>query len=468
MRPSWRWLCVPALVLLAAMAALLVACSGGPAAPADDHGTAAPATTRAPDATATPSTTPTAVPSVMVPPTAAPGQAAATLTPAAPLIRPIVIGASIQVSSWSPDGQWLAFWQAEDGAPCQPPAAETLHFYNAHTGEMCDCPGVQHRTMLTPPRPLVWQSDGQVVAWDGATAKRGTPCQGSFTPTSEAPATGEAETLSPRGSYRAATHGERAGDGRIHATTTFADAHSGRPVQTIDYTHRGGEVILGLGGEWVTHRLFLIRETEERGPLVVDVAEGRVVAVMAELFGLQQVPSPQLGSWAAAKTVAGSDIYHIVLGGVELGGAAPRLQLYHSETGQTEELELRYAFSPTFSPDGRWLLMGAFRGAVGSTFALWARPVDPPGSPARLVAEGDYAASWSPDWTRVAMAGPGSLYALPNVTSVYSFPAGTVLNSWATGEYWARPDVWSPDGKRLAMSGNVPGEWEYGLFIVEP
>lgn len=440
-----------ALALAAAMAGLLAACSGGPVAHPADLSTAVAVATRGPDDTAAPRATPTAAPTDTVP------------APAARLINPIVTGSSITVGGWSPDGQWLAFWRAADGTPAQPPTAETLHFYSTRTGETCDCPEVQHRTMLTPPRPLAWQSDGQVIAWDGATAKRGTPCQGSFTPTGEAPPSGEAEALSPGGSYRVATHGERAGDGQIHATTTFADARSGQLIQTIDYTHRGGEVILGLGGGWVTDRLFLIRETEERGPLLVDLEQGRIVAVMAELFGLQQVPSPQLGFWAAARTVAGSDIYHIVL-----GGAAGRLQLYHSETGQAEEVELTYAFSPTFSPDGRWLLMGGFRGAVGSTFALWARPVDPAGSPARLVAEGDYAASWPADWTRVAMAGPGSTFSLPNVTSVYSFPEGHLLNSWATGEYRARPAAWSPDGRRLAMSGNIPGEWKCGLFIVEP
>lgn len=408
-----------------------------------------------------------AAPSVMVTPTASPAQAAAP-APAAPLTRPIVTGSSITVGGWSPDGEWLAFWRAPDATTAEALPVETLHFYSPRTGEMCDCPEVRHATLLTPPRPLAWQDGRQVVAWDGATAMRGTPCRSGFAPASEAPATGEDEALSPGGSYRAATRGQRSGDGRIHASTTLTDARTGRPIQTVDYTHRGGEAILGLGGEWVTDSLFLIHETEERGPLLVDLEERRVVAVMAELLRLEQVPSPELGFWAAARTVAGSDTYHIVLGGVELGGRAPRLQLYHSETGQAEELESRYAFSPIFSPDGRWLLMGGFKGPVGTASALWARPVDPPGSPARLVAEGDYAASWSPDWTRVAMAGPGSTSGLPNVTSVYSFPEGRPLNSWATGEYRARPDAWSPDGKRLAMSGNVPGERKYGLFVVEP
>jgi len=463
-RSALRQLRVVALAfaLPATVIALLVACSGGDGRRAADQSTFAPAAPRAPDVTPTPRAAAMAAPSVKVAPTASPAQATAP-TLAAPVIRPIVTGSSITVGGWSPDGEWLAFWRAPDATTDQTSPAETLHFYSPRTGEMCDCPEVRHATLLTPPRALTWEEGGQVVAWSGATAMWGTPCEGGFAPASEAPPTGEEEALSPGGSYRAATRGQRSGDGRIHASTTFTDARTRRPIQTIDYTHRGGESILGLGGEWVTGSLFLIRETEERGPLLVDLEDGRVVVVMAELFALQQVPSPELGFWAAARSVAGSDVFHIVLGGV-----ARRLQLYHSETGQTEELESRYAFSPTFSPDGRWLLMGGFRGPVGTAFALWARPLDPPGTPARLVAEGDYAASWSPDWTRVALARPGSTFGLPNVTSVYSFPEGRPLNSWATGEYRARPAAWSPDGKRLAMSGNVAGERKYGLFVVEP
>ncbi len=410
-----------------------------------------------------------------------------TPTPAAPLITPVLTGAEIVVGGWSPDGQWLAFWKADDGAPAQLHRAMTLSFYNARTGQTCDCPGIQAKTTDVSPPPLTWQDDGQVVVWDGATAMRGAPCQGSFQATSDVHP--PADALSPGGNYRTATREAQSDDAQIVVTTTFCDARSGQTVQAVAYPLPAEmEGSLGVGGAWVTDSLFLIRETLDRGPLLVDVRAGRVIAVMAELFGLQELPSPNLGFWASGQAVAGSDIYHIVLGalhhglfgGVGIESTWPPLRLYHSETGQVEELPFKVAWSPTFSPDGRWLLVDArpwrTRAGTDETYpssALWARPVDPPGSAVHLVAYGDSQACWSPDWTRMAMAGPGSSLGLPNVTSVYGFPEGTVLNAWATGDYRARPAAWSPDSKRLAMSGlamsgNVPAGLQYALFVVEP
>ena len=398
-------------------------------------------------------------------------------TPRPPAITPLATGASIEVGGWSPGGEWLAFWRAGDGAPANPYPAMTLHFYSVRTGQTRECPEFRTQTTSTRPLPLTWQDDAQVVVWDGKTAKRGTPCQGSFQTIAEkGPAdAAEAAALSPGGSYRATTVEEPSDGGRIRVTTAFADARTGQPVRAVGYFHRGGLGSLGLGGEWLTDRLFLIRETFDRGPLLVDVQEGRVVEALRQLFAVSQAPSTELGFWAAGKTVAGTDTYHIVLGGVGLESAYPPLRLYHSETGEVEELAFKYSWSPIFSPDGRWLLLDARprRPRAGTDLvyesqALWVRPVDPAGSSPRLLADGGYPARWSPDWTRVAVAGPGSFFGLPNVTSVYSFPEGRLLSSWATGGYQARPDAWSPDGRWLAMSGNVPGEWKYALFVVEP
>ncbi len=473
-RPQWHWLhvVVPALV-----AALLAACSGRPAAPATIRSTAALAATCAPDATATPSATPTALPSATAAPTATPGQAVATPTPAAPLIRPIVTGASIAVSGWSPDGEWLAFWCAEDSAAVVPYPPMALSFYNARTGQVCSCPEFQTKTYDMRPLPLTWQNDGQVIVWQGQMGKRGRPCQGSFQATDEVtpPGASASAALSPGGSYWASTLEQQGAGTQITVTTTFADTRSGQTLQVVEYPHRGGEGSLGLGGMWVTDRLFLVGETLDRGPLLVDVQDGRIVEVMPELFGASEKPTQDLGFWTWGQAVAGGDAYHIVLGGVGLESLYPPLRLYHSETGQVETLEFKYPGTGLFSPDGCWLLLDtqSYRPCspqrqMCEYYTLWARPVDPPGSLAHLLADGDYLARWSPDWTRMAMAGLGSWYWLPNVTSIRSFPDGRLLNAWATGEYQARPDAWSPDGKRLAMSGSVSGEWKYALFIVEP
>ncbi len=394
---------------------------------------------------------------------------------AAPAVTPIATGASIQVSGWSPDGQWLAFWKADDSAPAQPYPAATLHFYNARSHEICSCE--LQTTKGSCPR-LTWLDGGEVVVGDGGAAVQGAPCRRSFRPVDAAAPTPDPASLSPGGSYRVSTVYQGQGDAGLQATSTFAEAATGRPTMVVTSTLAWGDspgLPSGPAGQWVTDRLFLINYSLDRGPLLVDLREGRVIEVMPELFGVRQAQSPDLGFWASAQAVAGSDAYHIVLGGgAGIEAAFPPLRLYHSETGDVEELQFKYTWGPAFSADGRWLLLDArpdrWVPALGAAYespALWVRPVDPPGSPAHLMGEGQ-GARWSSDWTQVAMAGPGVHYGLPNVISVYSFPEGRLLKTWATGEYQARPDAWSPDGKRLAMSGNVPGEWKYALFIVEP
>lgn len=171
-----------------------------------------------------------------------------TPTPAAPAITPVVTGAEIAVSGWSPDGEWLAFWQADDAAPVQLHRAMTLSFYNMRSGQTCDCPEIRSKTTDMSPPPLTWQEDGQVVVRDGATAMRGAPCQGSFQATSDVQP--PAEALSPGGSCRATTRAAQSGDTQIEVTTTFSDARSGQTVQTVAYL-LPAEVqgSLGLGGE---------------------------------------------------------------------------------------------------------------------------------------------------------------------------------------------------------------------------
>jgi hypothetical protein len=56
-----------------------------------------------------------------------------------------------------------------------------------------------------------------------------------------------------------------------------------------------------------------------------------------------------------------------------------------------------------------------------------------------------------------------------NETSVVwqTFPAGEPLGRWHTDRYWVLPLAFSPDGRYLALVGNQPGLWQYGLFVLE-
>jgi hypothetical protein len=141
---------------------------------------------------------------------------------------------------------------------------------------------------------------------------------------------------------------------------------------------------IGAGGEWIRDDLFLIWRTSDRGPLLLGT-DGSVIEIAPELFGAPAVPETTPGEeymWAADGISDDSGNYHLVLYGSGVESAFPPVQLYHSETGQVEALEFTHVWEPTFSPDGRWLLLMESR--VGSdqmtTPYLWARQVDPAGS----------------------------------------------------------------------------------------
>jgi dipeptidyl aminopeptidase/acylaminoacyl peptidase len=64
---------------------------------------------------------------------------------------------------------------------------------------------------------------------------------------------------------------------------------------------------------------------------------------------------------------------------------------------------------PRWSPDGRWI---AFTRNSGRTDAVWL--VRPDGTDAHVVAEGDYAAGWSPDGSQVAVLQSQTATSAPN------------------------------------------------------
>jgi hypothetical protein len=123
-------------------------------------------------------------------------------------------------------------------------------------------------------------------------------------------------------------------------------------------------------------------------------------------------------------------------------------------------MPFRDLWFPSFSSDGRWLLLDEHPIQDGvESHALWIRPVDPPGSEVRFFAAGSIPAAWSPDGSRIAFLQPDSV-------SVYEFPEGDRLSSWGTGVYEPQSQSWSPQGGSLAVLGGVPGEWQQALFVI--
>jgi hypothetical protein len=159
--------------------------------------------------------------------------------------------------------------------------------------------------------------------------------------------------------------------------------------------------------------------------------------------------------------VTGSETYHLVLAGVGVESNFPPLRLYHTETGQVEELPFKYTGWPAFSPDGHWLVLDARPTRDGyESSELWLRPVDPERAEAHRLAAADSSYwVWSPDWQQVAGASAEEI-------SIWSVPDASPLGSWEGGSYRLVPLTWSPGGEYLAVQGHLLNGQGEGLFVV--
>jgi hypothetical protein len=433
-----------------------------------------------------PSAVPVETPALVIPslaptdaPTAPPPTGTPAIEPTGIPLEPLAAAPAVRSAGWSPDGDWLAYWTSTDEDVSGsfypfPPGRLTLH--NVRTGEECF---YEQLVASQEGDRVIWQPDGELVVSIAGSYAAGAPCQGDLVPT-ETPGgalegtgvpEGEASTpdgdvqtvLSPEGSYQAETRVMDRSAGTLNLTTTILALPDRQVVNTVDWVidERLGE--LGLGGEWLAGNQFLIYETLDRGPLLITVS-GEVIEVARQLFGVDPLPSIMdeqgVSLRAAGSAVAGSDPYHIALYGVGSESNFPTVRLYHSDDGQVEEMPFRDLWPPGFSPDGRWLLLDEHPTQDGfETHALWIRPVDPSGSQLRFFAVGSIPAAWSPDASRLAFLQPDSV-------SVYVFPDGKRLGSWAIEGYETLTQSWSPQGDSLAVLASVPGEWQQAIFVI--
>ena len=244
----------------------------------------------------------------------------------------------------------------------------TLNFLAPATSQTCAYP------LKPDPYPgLAWQADGQVLVFAGGSARVGTPCQDDFREaTSEE--TGRADgSLSPDGRYRAQTETVETSAGIEHLVTTITDVVTGDGMNWVEWQIQQRIGFLGLGGEWLPDGSFLIYETDDRGPLLVPVGKEPIPVGLGLVRGEGAAPAGT--TWRAlVKPVAGTDSYHAVLYAVGTESAFPPVRLYHSETGQAEELPFQYIWNTPFSPDGRSLFL-RFQSESGPQY----REVDPAG-----------------------------------------------------------------------------------------
>jgi hypothetical protein len=267
--------------------------------------------------------------------------------------------------------------------------------------------------------------------------------------------------LSPDGRYRASRFFD-VREGMVYNETTLTDVNSGEAVQTIAWQQEerlGDWAEAGPGGRWLDSRYFLIPETIDQGPLLVE-ANRRIIPVISEFFGETFTPcTPQACRiYRAHASVDLAGELHILLQASDISSGANSLRLYHKESGVIESLPMAYPWVEPFSLQDGWLMLDR----DGNYQSLWFRSIDPPGEALHLFLEGAREFSWAPQGGAIAVRGPQE-----DQVTLFSFPQGEPLAAWSTqGSQYGSLATWSPEGESLAVLGYAYGGQDSDLFLL--
>ena len=345
-----------------------------------------------------------------------------------------------------------------EGPVTYPPVA--LHFVEAGSGRVCDYP----RQALVGQDALAWLPDGSVAVREEGGWWSGLPCTADFQPVADPqsltpffPDPG----LSPDGRYRANRFFDIQA-GIVNNETTLTAVDSGEAVQTIAWQQEerlGDWAEAGPGGRWLDERYFLIPQTSDQGPLLVQAGQD-VIPILSEFFAEPFAPcTPEACRiYRAEAVVDPSSGLHLLLQTSDINTRANSLHLYHAESGEVETLPLAYPWVRPFSPLGDWLMLDQ----DGNYQSLWFRSNDPPGNLPRRFMDGAREYSWMPLGGAIVVRGPQE-----NQVSLVSFPQGKQLAAWTIPGYpYGSLATWSPQGDALAVLGYAYGGQDSALFLL--
>jgi hypothetical protein len=426
--------------------------------------------------TITLSATPTVVTATPTPTDAPVPQLAFQTLAVAPIDRGLLF------DSWSPDGQWVAYWLVDSEAGAEHPV-----FVNATDSRRCE-----HKEVIGEgwDGRVTWQEDGKVtvVVNQEGKAMSGSVC-GTFAP-------GENHTLpdrhttvdiSPDGRYRAETRLVRSeGEGGQYKSLTITDVATGQTIFALSYLTSIYYSSAGQG--WLNEELYLVGVAIDQGVLYVSVPDGRIGHVLPDFFGLD-ASDEEYVSRLDLRTDPAAGVYHILIQIYQSSPTSPLL-LYHGELDQVEQLAFYFAWpwynSSSFTPDGQWLLLGnpVEAGTPGPDADYWLRLVDPPGSAAIHVVhetkfEGvsDQARAMAEIWADAALgqwafcglSRPAQQVAFcrDNWVRIFALPEGTLLAQPSAAPYDVTAVWWSPDGSWLVAGGFDQKAGKQALFLIE-
>ncbi len=452
---------------------LLAACIQEP--PLADDGVVTAVSTPTPTmthtATAVPTTisqpTETAVPA----PTITPAATAVPAEPEPPAATPAATATYFLVAGWSPNSRWLAYWASDqadiDGQQPATMPGGTLHFHAPITRETCALP--QFHTTNDREASIQWPDDGSVIVVMPDGAYGGRPCQPEpFTLLTnyQPPQVEYADPLlSPDGRYRIRSDQNANENGILTYETQLAAADDGQELIAVTWQidERLGDYSGWLGGEWVSPTQFVIYETWQQGPLLLNAERG-VVSVLTDLLKMDTIPSmgDETGFSLTARPIFSpeTNTYHLLINGMGLEGNFPPVRLYHAENGLVETLPYPHIYWPLGL--GGWVFLDSRPLVDGhETYEIRMRRIEDTGGAWQLLASDVDDVIWSTDETDIVY--------VQGETAVFwqTFPGGEMLGQWNTSPYATRLIALSPDGRFVVATGNRPGQWAYGLFILE-
>lgn len=385
--------------------------------------------------------------------------------------EPIATATYISVAGWSPDGRWLAYWSSDqtDVNVQQPYAMPggTLHFWNAITSEMCAMS--QFHTASDREAGIQWIDERSIIVVMPNNTYSGRPCQAEpFTLLSDyqPPLAEQSDpALSPNGLYYIVSTQTTSENGILTYETKLVTTDDRQELAAVTWQidERLGDYSGWLGGEWASPTQFVIYETRRQGPLLLDVNRG-VVSVLIDLLKLDAIPSldDEAGFSLTARPVfsAETDAYHLLISGVGLEGNFPPVRLYHAESSQVETLPYLHVYR--LLDLSEWIFLDSRPTVDGyETYEIWMRRLEDVDGTWQLLASDVDCVLWSQNQAEIAFT--------QGETAVVwqTFPDSAALGRWETDPYWTCPVVFSPDDRFVVTTGNKPGQWAYGLFVLE-
>ncbi len=247
-------------------------------------------------------------------------------------VTPLVRANRLRFESWSPNGNWIAYWFSER---TQDPGPAHLAFVQTRSGEVC-----RHEELTVPDiwsGWLIWQDSRSVVARWNEEAHSGSPCE-AFAPLEGFVDPDPGNSLPPDGRYLAETSIESE-EQLLHNVTTITEVATG--ISVIIQSWDSSVHAVQRGPRWLNSQLYLIGQTLDQGVLYASVAERRVGNLLTDLFHLEGEQVENLWSVFSHADPSNGN-YHILLQWWG-GPASSPLLLYHSELDQVEELPDLYS-----------------------------------------------------------------------------------------------------------------------------